>query len=406
VTTTKRRMVAPLGLAVAAGLALSACGGGSGSNAAGSSNGNGGSTAAAVSKAQANLDKYLNPRVPAPAGSPFDASGASGKLVELVTQKGANPAVASVAASITTALEHEGVTVRSCDAQGVSVNISTCINQGLSQRADAVIVDGGDPEAYSAGLQAAKQAKVPLVSALDVPLASEISDSGVSPSGVEGRLAGLSSNAAPPDALSGTLLADYIIAESKGHATGLLITSPGIVGSDYLEKAFSVEMKKLCSACDFTTKGVVITNWAQDLSPVVSSYLAQHPNANYIVPVFDPMAAYTDPAIRSAGKADSVKGVTANGSLQQMQELATGGLLAAEAGQDLPELGFIAADQTLRLLVGQPVAKGAAAQVRMFTSSNIGTIKVTADASRTGEWFTGDSSALSSLYYKLWSNQS
>lgn len=359
---------------------------------------------AGVAHAEANLAKYnavAEPKLPGPA---FNASAAHGKVVEMVFQQSQNPAVASVGASLKAALTHEAVTVRTCDAKGASTAISACIRQGLAQGAKVVDVVGGDPTSYSAGLKDAQAAHVPVVSALDVPTPAEITASGVDPSEAVSKLSGIAFDAAPPDALSGTLMADYIISQSKGKATGLFIASPGIVGSDFLQKAFNAEITKYCPQCHFDSKNIIILNWPSDIAPAVSAYLAQHPDAGYIVPVFDPMTAYTDPAIQSAGKASSVKVVTANGSLQQMEELKNGGVLVADAGQDLPELGFLAADQTLRFLVGQKVTTGGqAGALRFFTQSNMGDVDVTPTASTTGQWFTGSPDALSSAYFKLWS---
>lgn len=405
-----RGRYARLATTVAGGIvvvvALAACGSGSGGASQASSSAPSRDTSADVANAKANLAKYDSTAPPKLPGPPFDASGARGKVVALVYQQSQNPAVASVGAAVKTALTHEGVTVRTCDAKGASTAISSCIQQGLAQGAKVVDVIGGDPTSYSAGLKKAQQAGVPLISALDVPTPDEIKASGVDPGQAVSKLSGIKFDAAPPDALSGTLMADYIIAHSNGHAKGLFIASPGIVGSDFLKKAFDVELKKNCADCDFDTKNVIILNWPSDLPSVVNAYLARNPDANYVVPVFDPMTAYTNPAIRSAGKSDSVKVVTANGSLQQMLELKKKDVLVADAGQDLPEVGFLAADQTLRLLVGKDVSTSAqAGALRFFSQENIADVNVTQKASTTGEWFTGSATALPEAYYKLWSGR-
>lgn len=403
---TGRRLALAAGVAVALGVA--ACGSGNGGahasgRASQTPSGTSSSSASAVAAAIANHSAVTAVKAPGPA---FDAGKARGKLVELVTQKAANPAVATVAAGLRAALAQEGVKTQSCDAQGASVQISGCIRQGLSQNAAAIDVVGGDPSAYSGGLKAAQAAHVPVFSSLDLPLAAGVKASGVDPSALTPKLRGLAGNAAPPDALSGTLEADFIAHDSHGSASVLFISSPGIVGSDYLEKAFLHEMKKVCPSCSVDVKAVTITNWASDLGPVVSAELAKHPKINYVVPVFDPMASYTDPAIQQAGKAGAVKVVTANGSLQQMQELAQHNqILVCEVGQDLTQLGYISADQTLRKLAGVKPVPDSAAQVRVFTSSNIGSIKVTASAFKTGQWYTGSAAALRGLFDKLWSGQ-
>lgn len=395
-----RPALAAVGVLVSLGMA--ACGSSGGSTSAESSAGSGSSSG--VSAAAASLAKYTGVTSITAPGPAFNASKAQGKLVELVTQKAANPAVATVAAGLKAGLTHVGVQVQSCDAQGVSVQISNCIRQGLSQHAAAIDVVGGDPKAYSAGLAAAQAANVPVFSSLDVPLPAGVQASGVNSSALTADLKGLAGDAAPPDALSGTLAADFVTKDSGGKATVLFIASPGIVGSDYLQKAFVHQMSKICPSCSVDLKAVTITNWASDLGPVVSAALAKNPKINYVVPVFDPMTAYTDPAIQQAGKAGTVKVVTANGSLQQMRQLAQHDpVLVCEVGQDLTQLGYISADQTLRKLAGVSAVPNSAAQVRVFTSANIGSLTVSSGAFSTGQWYTGSASKLADTYDSLWS---
>ncbi|TAN23763.1 MAG: sugar ABC transporter substrate-binding protein [Actinomycetota bacterium] len=366
--------------------------------AAGSSSGG---SSAGVAQATTELEKYTATNAVTPPGPAFDASKASGKLVWLVEQSAANPAVSIVAKNIETALTHENVKVLTCDAKGVSVNMGTCIKQGLSQNAAAIIADGGDPRSYSSGTQAAAAAHVPVISALDVPV-PDASDA----SQIEPLLNGLAANAGPPDPLSGTLAADFVVKDSNANAHVLFITSPGIVGAEYEESNFASTLKQLCPSCTLDLQAVQITNWASDLGPTVSAQMQLHPDINYVVPVFDPMAAYTDPAIIQAGKAKSVKVVTVNGSLQQMTNLAQGQVVACDVGQDLPEMGFLAADETLRNISGVPASsmvKSVQPSVRVFTSANIGSIKISSADFDSGAWYTGSTSALSDVFYKLWS---
>lgn len=360
----------------------------------------GGSSSGGVVQASAEFAKYTATNPISPPGPAFDASKASGKLVWLVEQQSANPAIAIVAKNIETALTHENVKVLTCDAKGVSVNMGSCIQQGLSQHAAAIIADGGDPRSYASGLQAATAAHVPVISALDVPVPNASDASQIEP-----LLSGLAANVGPPDPLSGTLAADFIVKDSNANAHVLFITSPGIVGAAYEESNFASTMKQLCPNCTIDLQAVQITNWASDLGPTVSAQIQLHPDINYVVPVFDPMAAYTDPAIIQAGKASSVKVVTVNGSLQQMTNLSQGQVVVCDVGQDLPEMGFLAADETLRYISGVPsssLVKDVQPSVRVFTSANIGSVTLSSSEFNSGAWYTGSPSALSDVFYKLW----
>lgn len=355
-----------------------------------------------IAVASAELAKYSAAQALVPPGPAFDASKASGKFVWIVEQLAANPAVATVAKNVELGLTHENVKYLTCDAHGVSLEISSCIQQGLAQHPAAIIADGGDPSSFTSGIQAASADHVPIISALDVPLPNSSNAAQIDP-----HLAGIAADAAPPSDISGKLAADFVVKDSKGDAHVLFITSPGILGSQYVEQTFASRMKELCSRCTLDVQAVTIPNWAADLGPTVSAQLRLHPNINYVVPVFSPMATYTDPAITQAGKSNTVKVVTTDGSLQQMTDLAQGQLIVCDVGENQPEIGFLAADETLRYIsgaTGSTIVKSAQPTIRVFTTANIGSISVNAAGFNSGAWYTGSTAAMTNMFYKLWSN--
>lgn len=357
----------------------------------------------AVATASAELAKYTGTAAPVAPGPAFDASKAAGKMVWIVEQLAANPAVAVVTQNYEVAMTHENVKFLTCDAHGASVAIATCIEQGLPQHPMLILIVGGEPSTYASGTAAAEAAHVPVISALGLPPLSSIDTSVVAP-----ELARIQASAPGPYLLAGTLAADYIVSHSKGNAHVLFIGSPGLIDSTFEQKTFVQTLNQLCPSCTLDTQQVIITNWASDLGPTVSAQLQLHPEINYVVPVFDPMAAYTDPAIAQAGKSSTIKVVTVNGSLQQMTNLSQGQMITADIGLDLPEVGFQAADETLRLVTGQTSSnsnKQTSAGLRVFSSANVGSLTLTAAAWGSSEWFTGSPAALQDLYYKLWSGK-
>ena len=354
-----------------------------------------------IATASVQLSKYLATQTPSPPGPAFDASKAAGKLVWLVSQTLSTGSAGEQAKLITADLQHEHVNVLGCSAHGVSTNIGSCILQGLSHHPAAIIVNGGDPASYTSATQSANAAHVPVISELDVPVPYAPYSSQI-----QSHLKGISSDAAPPDPISGTLAADFVVKDSNGKANVLFITSPGILGGTYEELNFAARMKQLCPKCNLYVKGVTIPNWATDIGPTVSSELRLHPSINYVVPVFDPMLAWAGPAIVQAGKQGTVKVVSVNGDLQEMQQLAQNQVIVCDIGQDYPEMAFQAVDETLRYLSGVPptdLVKAAQAGVRVFTASNIHSVSLTPSGFANGSWYTGSSTALANMYYKLWS---
>lgn len=358
-----------------------------------------------VRAAEEHLAEYTDVTAPAPLGEPFDVSDAAGQTIGVVDYAGANPAIAEVSASTRSALEHVGLTVRRCDAQGASTQVSSCMDQVRAQGAQAVVVVGGDLTAFTSGIDSAHAADVPVVSALDLVLPSEVEESGVDSSDAQAQADLVDAIATVPAALSGTLIADAITADSGGGANILFIHSPGIFQAEYEMRAFQTRIEEICPDCNVITDEVALPSWPSDIAPLVQAKLAQNPDLDYVVPALDPMTAYTNPAINQAGKSDQIKVATANGNIQQLSELAQGSVLFADVGQNLAEVGLIAADQALRLLVGAPEVEAAAGAARIFTSDNIDSIDVKSEEDfHDGAWFTGDPDALTDAYYGLWTN--
>lgn len=399
----KKRSIPTLMAVGALALLLTACG--STSTTSSSTTTTGASTSSTsnsgVAAASAALAKYSSVQPPVPPGPAFDASKASGKLVWLVEWNPANPPIAIVAKNIETALAHENVKVLTCNANNVSVEMASCMIQGLSQHPAAIITVGASPSSFASATQAANAAHVPVIVSENVPFL-DASDSAV----IAPILKGIAANAALPYSSSGALAADYVVKDSNANAHVLFIGSPGVLGSQYEQQSFTSTLKKLCPKCTLDLQAVALPNWASDVGPTVSAQLQLHPHINYVVPVFDPMAAYSVTAIQQAGKASSVKIVTADGSLPQMINISQGKVIVCDVGQDLALVGFLAVDETLRYISGAPsssLVKEEQSSPRVFSTANVGSLSLTPTVSASGAWYTGSATAMPDMFYKLWS---
>ncbi|GAB3633857.1 hypothetical protein GCM10027421_32100 [Microbacterium shaanxiense] len=308
---------------------------------------------------------------------------AAGKTVWWVTFYSGNPFLAAVGESFTQALEAQGVNVVNCDGKGNPVDVDACISQAVAQNADAIQVDGPEPKTYSNALASAQAAGIPVMSGAALDASGELYD-------------GLAAQSSQPFELTGALAADWIIRDSGGVANVLFLSVPDVIGSTQEETAFSDRVAEKCPSCTVSVEGVTLANWATDLATTTSAALLKNPDIDYVVPAFDPMTQFVTPAIQQAGKASNVKTVTVNGSLQQMQDLADG-VIAAEIGIDLNALGYIEADQALRVITGNTPVELAYAPVRIFDESNVGELTID-EASRTsGAWFV-DSGSFSDVF--------
>lgn len=365
-------------------LALSAC------TVPGSSTASGGDDSSVPAAVVQTLEDHSGPVTPAYAAPPFDASSAAGKTVWWVPQSTANPFLSILGQNFVAALESQGVTVMTCDGKNNPVDGNNCIDQAIAQGGAAIQVDGPEATTYTAQLEAARKAGIPVFSGAAVDAANPL-------------VQGLTGQTSQAFRLSGTLLADWVARDSAASAHVLFLTTPDVAGSVEEEKAFSQELASVCPHCASVVKGVTLANWATDIAPVVNAELLRDHDIDYVVPAFDPMTQFAAPAIQQAGRAGTVQIATVNGSLQQMQQLRQGQLIGVEVGVDLNALGYLEADQVLRSLAGaEPLTTFPVGPVRIFDRSNAGDLDLTADKQASGAWYTEKPGAYSEFFARLW----
>jgi ribose transport system substrate-binding protein len=349
------------------------------------SGGGGGDVPKAVTD---NVAAHTGPVEAAYPGPAFDVSALRGKKVWWVTQYAGNPFLASIGRNLTEALGIVGVEVTTCDGKGNPVDANACIQQGIAQGADAIQVDGPEPATYAESLGAAQEAGVPVLSGAAVDVTTtDLAD-------------GLAGQTSQPFSLTGELAADWIVKDSGGKADVLFVTTPDVVGSVSEQEAFEARIEETCPDCSLTVKGVTLANWANDLGTTTSSELVKNPEITYVVPAFDPMTQFTNPAILQAGRSD-IKVVTVNGNLPFLQDLAKGSPITAMVGIDLDALAWLEADLLLRAMAGQETLPDVVAPVRIFDADNVGDLELEAKAADDGSWYAG-SGAYADLFAGLW----
>lgn len=324
-------------------------------------------------------------------GTSFDASAARGKKVWWVTHAGANPVLATLGTNFATALKLAGVTVVPCDGKGNPVDENNCITQAVSQKADLIQVDGaGTPDTYANSLAVANAAKIPVLAGASV-------DATITP-----LYKGLAGQSSQGFVLNGELMADWITKDAGGGAHVLFLTVPDVDGSIAEQKAFSARLAKNCSSCTVTVTGVTLPNWASDLGTTVNAALLRDPKIDYVVPAFDPMTQFTNPAIQQAGKGSSVKVVTSVGSPPAMTELKGGsGVIVADVGTDFHALAYLEADLALRALTGNPTVEDAIAPGRVFDAKNTADLTVDPASFASGAWYS-DPTKTVAFFKNLW----
>jgi len=144
------------------------------------------------------------------------------------------------------------------------------------------------------------------------------------PGGAQNGLYGVAQNGAG-DLKTGAMMADWLIANSGGHANVVYVDIPlypSLVGQG---KGAEAEFSKLCPGCAFATLPVSVTQvGAGQVPAAIVAYLRSHPGVNYVYLSFQDLDAGVAGAIRAAGLAGKVKIIGTEGQASQLQEMVNG----------------------------------------------------------------------------------
>jgi ribose transport system substrate-binding protein len=127
------------------------------------------------------------------------------------------------------------------------------------------------------------------------------------------------------DVKTGSLMADWFIANSNGKANVVYVDIPlypSLVGEGQGAQA---EFAKLCPGCAFATLPVSVTQLGAGQVPsAIVSYLQAHPNVNYLYLSFQDLDAGVYAAMRTAGLTSRVKIVGTEAQATQLHEVVNG----------------------------------------------------------------------------------
>ncbi|WP_195908145.1 substrate-binding domain-containing protein [Nostocoides sp. HKS02] len=312
-----------------------------------------------------NAQSLVSASTPEPAfvapGPKFDPSKARGKTVYAIPVSASVPFNVYVGKYLTEALSKFDIKTVYYSTTGQSSQWVAGMNTAISQHAAAIDLIGLDPAALQPQIAAAKAAGIPVI--VDHFLDTSHTDY----AGYK-DVAGI---VGAPYNLAGQLEAAYAINDTKGSGTFLLVESPDLLSSTDVAVGIEAEFAKDCPSCHVVKVDVPFNDWSTRMQTAVSSALTRYPDTTYVLPVFDGMVQYVIPAITAAGKTDTVKLASYNATPFALDFLAKGNVVTMNLGESFSWLGYALADQTLRLMVGQPALSDEKVPVRVFTSANV-----------------------------------
>lgn len=324
-------------------------------------------------------------------GPQIDVKSLSGKSVYLITN-GANQFTETVGAGIVAAGQKAGVHVITDYTTGGLSSADQGFAAAEAQHVSAIIVMSFLTSSLATPIKQATSAGIPVI---------QIGEHDPGPLTSTDQAAGVFQNVSPSYSEAGSLMADFVVADSNGHADVLLLNSPDVGDANVETAAFKSQLSKLCPSCKVKVDGIPEIDRTTQLPPAVSSAIVADPSLNYIVPVFDTMYPDFASALSASGAASRIKLVGFDASAAEMSLLQSGsGGWTADGGYDDTWLGWAVMDETFRALLHQPAVQNEDIPLRFFTNSTVQGLNFSAGAA-VDPWF--GSPAYASGFMKLWS---
>jgi ribose transport system substrate-binding protein len=394
--TARYRWLGALSLAVVA-IAVAACGssGSSSSNAstsAGAASTTSGSASSGVAKAQAALKVDEAPsKWVAPGPSLTVSPKVKGKTIAYIANGLALPFTQSLVGGVKDAAQTVGMKVTVTDGAGQAAQFARLIQQAIGAKAAVIVIQSEPFSALVAPIKAAKQAGIPVILDTDGDPALPTS---------EEAAAGVVATTSFCYSCVGTSIANFIVATSKGDANVGEVNVPDVGPDKAYTDQFKADLNSLCPDCKLKTVGEPLAQWTTGLPSLTSSLLKSDPNINYLFPHYDGMVALMKPSVLALGRGSTVKIVSYNADLPNMQAIAKPDDPEwADVGGSEHWLGWATVDQVIRLLGGEKPLESENVPNRTFDKTNIGQIDLTANEST---WYGVD---FATEYKKLWGLQ-
>lgn len=376
-------------VAIAAVLALGACGGdddGSSSSegaAAGDS-----AKSAGVEEARAAVEKGSEPLKFTPPGPAFDvAPGLEGKTIWYVANGLNFPFSQNLVAGVKDAAAVVGMKVVAVDGAGQPAKGANLIQQGIVQHVAAIVIQAFPTDAVAEPIKAAKAAGIPVI---------QINDGEPGPPSATAKAAGVFANVASCYACGGTALADLVVANTNGDANTVFIDVPDIRTTLAERDGFKARLAELCPDCKVKTASSPVGQWGT-LGNLTSSLLKSDPTINYLVPATDGMFPIMKPAVYAASAQDRIQASAYNATKANMVDLQKGELVAGLVGNPEEWIGWGVVDAVLRALSDRPPLDDEKIPSRTFTHEIAKTLDTNAPSI---EWYGG--ADFRDGYKKLW----
>lgn len=384
-TLIRKKWLASCTAALAVSAMLAGCGGSSAGSSSSGASGTGSSASglATAEKKVASL-QAITKSYPVPTASVPGVVKLKGRKVYYIPIVQQVPAFVATAQSTGQALAKAGLSQQVCDGKAQPSAMASCVQQAITANAAGIILDAIPYGMAQNALDAAKAKGIPIV------IADQNPPPGVKNSNQVSYVPGAGGQ---PSAI-----AWWIIANSKGKANLIIAQNADSPTAKKMVADSLPIYKKYCPDCKVTVKEITASTPAL-LASKASSNVLSNPGANYYYTEFEDSLQPTIQGIQQSGRSSGISLSTAAGSVNGLGLLKGDSVVKAVVVADQVYMGYGVTDELLRMMTKSgPV--GEVQPMRLFTKENVGSIKVTAAAQASGEWF-GDGS-FKEDFAKLW----
>ena len=339
------------------------------------SNSGGGTTSAKIAEAQTLVTEAEQPITTwQPVGGKFDASKAKGKTIWYISLSLAIPFEQFVLQGVQQGAALAGARGVGFDGNFSPATASRGVAEAIQAKAALIMIDGFQPQTMVPAIAQAQAAGIPVLTA-------NTQDPGPPLAGYPAGVIGIATH---PFSEPGKIEADFVVADSKGKANVLFLSTTDVpVITTAVKDGFVNELNRLCPACTVTIEAVPSSQWS-GLTPRTATLIASHPNVNYMVPDFDGMVIYMVPGVTSANAQSKVKIVSFNATPSVMTNIANHYVVAGDTGGPNLVQGWAFADEALRVLAGGQPLNDLNIPTRLFDGNNISSIDLSKQES---EWY-------------------
>ena len=229
------------------------------------------------------------------------------------------------------------------------------IGKAVLDKVDGIILVSITPAAVAASIQAAQDAKIPIVCVL----------CGDVPNGVVG--------VANDPVAAGKAQAAYAVAKTKPGATIVVYQNTEFDASRQQSAAAAARVKELCPSCTVETPSMLLTEATQPNAPIFVNLLNSHPvgKLDAVISPFDsPAGALTNTASQ-LGRTD-ISVIGHGGLAPFINMVGTGNPAMAKADVliSTPYFGWSAVDELARMLAGKPTWEASLMPVQLVDKDN------------------------------------